>query len=168
MLGGEIRVESDEGKGSTFYFTIPFNIRSKSKNKSILRKSGKEDEELKKLKILIAEDDEECSKLLEIMVKKYSKSTLTSSTGKETLELYRKNPDIDLILMDLKMPNMNGYETTREIRKLNNDVIILAQTAYALAGDEEKAITAGCNGYLSKPIKQEVIDDLLIKYFKNK
>ncbi len=168
MLGGEIRVESDEGKGSTFYFTIPFNIRSKSKNKSILRKSGKEDEELKKLKILIAEDDEECSKLLEIMVKKYSKSTLTSSTGKETLELYRKNPDIDLILMDLKMPNMNGYETTREIRKLNNDVIILAQTAYALAGDEEKAITAGCNGYLSKPIKQKVIDDLLIKYFKNK
>lgn len=168
MLGGEIRVESDEGKGSTFYFTIPFNIRSKSKNKSILRKSGKEDEELKKLKILIAEDDEECSKLLEIMVKKYSKSTLTSSTGKETLELYRKNPDIDLILMDLKMPNMNGYETTREIRKLNNDVIILAQTAYALAGDEEKAITAGCNGYLSKPIKQEVINDLLIKYFKNK
>jgi len=168
MLGGEIRVESDEGKGSTFYFTIPFNIRSKSKNKSILRKYGKEDEELKKLKILIAEDDEECSKLLEFMVKKYSKSTLTSSTGKETLELYRKNPDIDLILMDLKMPNMNGYETTREIRKLNNDVIILAQTAYALAGDEEKAITAGCNGYLSKPIKQEVIDDLLIKYFKNK
>ena len=63
---------------------------------------------------------------------------------------------------------MNGYETTREIRKLNNDVIILAQTAYALAGDEEKAITAGCNGYLSKPIKQEVINDLLIKYFKNK
>lgn len=168
MLGGEIRVESDEGKGSTFYFTIPFNIRSKSKNKSISRKSGKKDEELKKLKILIAEDDEECSKLLEFMVKKYSKSTLTSSTGKETLELYRNNPDIDLILMDLKMPNMNGYETTREIRKLNNDVIILAQTAYALAGDEEKAITAGCNGYLSKPIKQEVIDDLLIKYFKNK
>lgn len=168
MLGGKIRVESDEGNGSTFYFTIPFNIRKKNKNESIERKSEKKDEQLKKLKILIAEDDEECSMLLELMVKKYSKDTLTSTTGMDTLEIYRNNPDIDLILMDLKMPNMNGYDTTREIRKLNNDVIILAQTAFALAGDEEKAITAGCNGYLSKPIKQEVIDELVIKYFKNR
>lgn len=72
------------------------------------------------------------------------------------------------MLMDLKMPNMNGYETTREIRKVNNDVIIIAQTAYALAGDDEKAITAGCNEYLSKPINKEIIDDIVLKYFKNK
>ncbi len=72
------------------------------------------------------------------------------------------------MLMNLKMPNINGYETTRKIRKFNKNVIIIAQTAYALAGDEEKAITAGCNEYLSKPINKEIIDDLVLKYFKNK
>ena len=72
------------------------------------------------------------------------------------------------MLKNLKMQNINGYETTRKIRKFNKNVIIIAQTAYALAGDEEKAITAGCNEYLSKPINKEIIDDLVLKYFKNK
>ncbi|MFA7359608.1 MAG: PocR ligand-binding domain-containing protein [Candidatus Kapaibacterium sp.] len=168
MLGGEIRVESDAGQGAAFFFTIPFTFSKENKIVSNVKIGRKKDEQLRKLKILIVEDDEESKFLLELMVKKYSKHTLTASSGADTLKIYRSNPDIDLILMDLKMPNMNGYETTREIRKSDNNIIIIAQTAYALAGDEEKAITAGCNGYLPKPLKQESIDKLLLKYFKNK
>lgn len=168
MLGGEIKVESDTGQGATFFFTLPININTGNKIESVVKKEKRNGTHLKKLKILIAEDDEESRMLLELLVRKYSRNTLTAATGTETLEIYRNNPDIDLILMDLKMPNMNGYEATREIRKSNNEVIIIAQTAYALAGDEEKAIKAGCNEYISKPIKQELIDEFISKHFEDK
>ena len=64
----------------------------------------------------------------------------------------KNNPDIDLILMDIKMPDMNGYDATRKIREFNSEVIIIAQTAYAFSDDKEKALNAGCNDYISKPI----------------
>jgi len=67
------------------------------------------------------------------------------------------NPDIDLVLMDILIPEMDGHEATRQIRKFNKDVIIIAQTAYALEGDKEKAIAAGCDDYMSKPINQELL-----------
>jgi hypothetical protein len=69
-------------------------------------------------------------------------------------------------MMDIKMPKMDGYEATREIRKFNKNVIIIAQTAYALAGDREKAIEAGCNDYISKPIKMNLLVALVNKYFR--
>jgi CheY-like chemotaxis protein len=92
---------------------------------------------------------------------------LHAENGIETISECRKNPDIDLILMDIKMPKLNGYEATRRIREFNKDVIIIAQTAYGLLGDREKAIEAGCNDYIKKPI---LIDDLLSliqKHFNN-
>jgi len=93
---------------------------------------------------------------------------LHTATGTETVETFRKNPDIDLILMDIKMPLMNGYEATRIIRSLNKDVLIIAQTANALSGDREKALEAGgCDDYIAKPIKKEELMLLLGKYFKN-
>jgi len=79
------------------------------------------------------------------------------------VEVCLNNPDIDLVLMDIKLPTIDGYEATRQIRKFNKDVIIIAQTAYALEGDREKAIAAGCNDYISKPIKK---DELLEKISK--
>ncbi|MBI9037633.1 MAG: response regulator, partial [Bacteroidales bacterium] len=78
-------------------------------------------------------------------------------TGEEAVEICRNNPDIDLILMDIKMAKMDGYEATRQIRKFNKDVVIIAQTAHALSGHREKALEAGCNDYISKPIKKEVL-----------
>jgi CheY-like chemotaxis protein len=77
----------------------------------------------------------------------------------------RNNPDIDLILMDIQMPEMNGYEATRKIRQFNKDVVIIAQTAYVLTGDREMAIAAGCNDYISKPIKKDELMALIQKYF---
>jgi len=74
-----------------------------------------------------------------------------------------KNPHIQLILMDIKMPDMNGYEATRQIRTFNQDVVIIAQTAYALTGDREKAIEAGCNDYLTKPINKNILFEKIKK-----
>jgi CheY-like chemotaxis protein len=81
------------------------------------------------------------------------------------VEACRNNPDINLILMDIRMPEMNGYEATRQIRQFNTEVIIIALTAFALTGDREKAINAGCNDYISKPIIKNELHDLLKKYF---
>ena len=95
------------------------------------------------------------------------KKIIVATNGLETLELVKKNPDIDLILMDIKMPLMNGIDVTKQIREFNKDVVIIAQTAYGLRGDREMAIKAGCNDYISKPIKKELLYEIINKYFDN-
>jgi CheY-like chemotaxis protein len=117
------------------------------------------------LKILIVEDDEISERLIRIGIQKYGKEILEAGTGTEAIEVCRKNPDIDLILMDIKLPEINGYEATRRIRQFNTDVIIIAQTAYGLSGDREKALQAGCNDYISKPFAPSIISHLIKKYF---
>jgi len=116
-------------------------------------------------KVLIAEDDETSEAFLKVIVKKLSKEVLTASNGLDAINVCRQNPDIDLILMDIQMPEMNGYNATQQIRKFNKDVIIIAQTAFGLEGDREKAIEAGCNEHISKPIKSEELKELVMKYF---
>jgi CheY-like chemotaxis protein len=118
------------------------------------------------LKILIAEDDENAEMYLRVITKSLSKEILTAETGFEAIEACRNNPDIDLILMDIQMPGMSGYEATREIRKFNKELIIIAQTAFALAGDREKALEAGCNDYITKPVNKEKMMQLIAKYFQ--
>jgi len=122
----------------------------------------------KSLKILIAEDDETSDLLIAIMLRKYKPKILHAKTGIEAIEILRENPDIDMILMDIRMPEMNGYEATREIRRFNTDIIIVAQTAYALSGEREKALAQGCNDYFAKPIDQNMLTEVLYKYFKEK
>lgn len=90
---------------------------------------------------------------------------LYAKTGAEAVELCRNNRDLDLVLMDIKMPGMDGYETTRQIRNFNQTVVIIAQTAFALSGERAKAIEAGCNGYVSKPIDMASLVNLLKLHF---
>jgi PAS domain S-box-containing protein len=167
MLYGNIWVESEERKGSTFYFTIPCNSELEEKN-SIENVVSAEDKEvpLNKLKILVAEDDEISYSLMRRLLLKISNEVLHAKTGLEAVVVCHNNPDIDLVLMDVKMPDMDGHEATRQIRQFNTDVIIITQTAYVLSDDREKAIEAGCNDYITKPINKTLLFELIKKHYK--
>lgn len=117
------------------------------------------------IKMLIAEDNEESTFYLSLIVKPFAQEVITVKTGLDVIEECIKNPDINLVLMDIQMPDIDGYEATRQIRKFNKEVVIIAQTAFAFNGDKIKALEAGCNDYISKPFRKVDMIQLIEKYF---
>ncbi len=172
LLGGNIRVESKLDIGSTFYFTIPYNVENQENIDEGDSLSEMTEENIADvspgLKILIAEDDEISTKLLILAVRMFGNELLVVRTGSEAVAACQNNDDIDLVLLDIQMPEFDGYEAARRIRQFNKKVFIIAQTAYGLTGDREKAIGAGCNAYFSKPVNikelQSFIKSNLVKF----
>jgi CheY-like chemotaxis protein len=122
--------------------------------------------QLRKLTVLIVEDDETSEMLIRISLSAYCNNILNATTGVEAVEISRNNADIDLILMDINMPVMDGYKATREIRRFNQDVVIIAQTAFSLPIDHKQALEAGCNDYITKPLNIASLKGLILKHFE--
>ncbi|MCD4680882.1 MAG: response regulator [Bacteroidales bacterium] len=168
ILGGNISVTSEEGLGSTFIFSIPYTKQSTNESDTEGGVNKIQQVSLNNLSVIVAEDDENSQLLFKfILNNKFHKITYIK-TGKETVDKFRENPETNIILMDIKMPDISGYEATRKIREFNQDVIIIAQTAYGLSGDKEKAIEAGCNDYIVKPINRELLFEKIMLHLSKK
>jgi CheY-like chemotaxis protein len=173
-MGGEIWVKSKEGLGSTFGFKIPIEISEHEQHEetssqvAAMLEDDAFDSGFIPVSVLLVEDNELNQKLLVQMLLNFGFEVITASNGLEGLNiLQRKN--IDIVLMDMQMPVMDGYETTRLIRKNPSweQLPIIAITANSLSGDRQKCLNCGCSSYLAKPFKSETLIREIKTYLKN-
>lgn len=163
ILGGTINLESEEGVGSTFYFSIPLQYVT---SEPIVVKSIKEKEAMKSENkiILIAEDDNINFLLFQKMMKDKNFQIIRAKNGQEAVDICINNSNIDLVLMDIKMPVLNGFEAVEQIRPIRPELPIIAQTAYSSSEDRLKIEQAGFDDYITKPLSRERLFELIDKY----
>ena len=162
LLGGDIHIESVKGKGATFYVTIPYKpgfVANENVSKTSKRR--------KNLTVLIAEDEEINFIYLEALFKKqkeFDYKILRAKNGREAVNICNENKNINLILMDIKMPIMDGYEATEKIKSKFPEIPIIVQTAYTTEYDINQALDHGCNDFISKPVDKNKLFELINKY----
>ena len=160
-LGGKISVRSRLGSGSVFSFRLPY------KGSSEVSTGNNDVSRFRPLDLgmtILVVEDEEINFLYLNEILKNRAHVIRAVNGADALEAVRKHPEIEMILMDIKLPDINGLELTKRIKSMNSRIKVIAQTAYALSGDRESVIAAGCSGYISKPVNRDELLNLILAY----
>jgi PAS domain S-box-containing protein len=155
LLGGTIRAESEVGKGSQFYFTIPYQPVIGPQESDTSEKETVSYPKLNGEKILVIEDLEVNFRLIEAMLKKTGARILWAKSGREALDIFDRTRNLSLVLLDLNMPDMHGYDILLKFKKERPELPVIVQTAYAMNGERERCARAGCDSYITKPIRIE-------------
>nr|WP_321410111.1 PAS domain S-box protein [uncultured Carboxylicivirga sp.] len=166
LMGGDITVESLKGVGSVFTVSIPYKIAPKNTVKKLFDSKKAGESKKQKCSILVAEDDEVNYLYIQTLIKKMGKDVnlIHAKNGKEAVDICSKNNTVKVVLMDVKMPVMNGYEASRKIKILRPDLPIITQTAYTTESDRKQAFKSGCDDFISKPIDKDLLFEKLKKY----
>jgi PAS domain S-box-containing protein len=165
MMGGKLSVESSPGKGSIFSFSVRLNKIENEIPVSVMKVANLSK---KKICLLIVEDEDSNMQFLKSIARTQSYEIITAEDGQQAVELFKENENVDLVLMDIQLPVLNGFEATKQIKLLRAEVPVIAVTAYALVGDREKAIEAGCDDYLAKPFLKSDLIGLIEKYLSKR
>ena len=160
-MGGTIEFTSQEGVGSQFVIRIPFKIDSKQKNEAVKETASAS---IEGLSVLLVEDNELNMEIAKFIIENEGASVTCATNGKEAVNIYKKSPEFfDIILMDIMMPEVDGYEATKVIRSLDSKIPIVAMTANAFTEDKIKAKKAGMNAHLSKPLDKDTLVQVVAK-----
>ena len=165
LMGGKIGVESRINEGSEFYFTIPFKpIDSFTGSSDLNEDNWKDVFNWEDKIVLVVEDNESNFEFIKAVLSKTNAQLIWADTGIKAIEIFEKTSSIDLVLMDIQIPELDGYEVTKIIKGINLNTPVIAQTAYAMSQDRDRALSAGCDDYISKPIKPLDLLNLMEKY----